>query len=264
MITINKKSNKAKDNNANSLKIIHIFTLVIFTLFFAASCQKQGPADNLEVSGLANVSLLSDTNCECCNSGTDSVEFTDGIESRFVGQYDVWGDQPFTLCTGGPTLTWEGTFGSFLRVGSGWNIGVIDTAAVGTDFCTLIADLSFAERCGNTGTTISPAAYGPYSPLETVIGLDGPYTPSTAVTGDYGLGYYHYVSVANPDVFRDILIWKVCGSSDNCLANDSTATVAYRIKDIEFKPSQDSGTGLWTSTVKFSWECLTTCEDNNN
>lgn len=209
----------------------------------------------------SGAALLSTTDCDCCGDGVDSIVFSKSFASAsLIGQYAPWTDTLVQLCESGLELQFEGQFRSFVRVGEGWNLGTIDTAVSGSNFCTLITNPSFLQRCGNTGGSVL-SGYGPDVPLEAVIGANG----TSAGVGDMGLGYYDYPTRSNPRVIRDILIWKKCGETDNCLANDSTATIAYRLSILGITPVRTSPAGVtpivYSTTIKYSWECLTTCEE---
>ncbi|SFW19072.1 hypothetical protein SAMN02927921_00450 [Sinomicrobium oceani] len=239
---------------------------MLTTAFFAflilsmTGCEQQEAEIDTPELSTANATFLVDTDCDCCGSGTETVYFDKDLSGRDIGQYGTWGTLQTVLCENGLVLQNEGQFGSFFRVNvngqSGWTLGTIDAGITSTDFCTLIADASFEQRCDNPGAPTVPA-YSPATPYEEVIGADG-FAYGTSL-GDYGLGYYLYPSTANVQVIRDILIWKECSTTDSCTL-PANATIAYRIKDIDVTPIEVSP-GVYDSEITFSWECLSICSE---
>lgn len=257
-------SRKIGNKQPKRTTIFQFLGLASVIVLMAVGCQKThntlDPHAEAELQkAKSGAALLATTDCDCCGDGVDSIVFNRSLNSSMeIGQYLPWGDTLVELCESGLALQFEGQFRSFVRVPEEWNLGTIDTAVTGSNFCTLITDPSFLQRCANTGGSVL-SGYGPDVPLETVIGANG----TSAGVGDMGLGFYDYPTRGNPRVIRDILIWKKCGETAGCLANDSTATIAYRLSILAITPVRLTPSGVtpivYSTKIKYSWECLTTC-----
>ncbi|WEK34346.1 MAG: hypothetical protein P0Y53_17815 [Candidatus Pseudobacter hemicellulosilyticus] len=199
--------------------------------------------------------LLSD--CDCCPPGSNSLYFDANLSDANSGRYDLWTPQKDTLCEDGLILTFEGQFGSFIRVDGTWAMATIPQAT-GDNWCNNILP-ALSLRCGNTTTSPysnAPTSYGPPTgTISSVIGINGALNLGM-VTYGYGLGYYDYAFPgATPSIHSDIVIWKNCGGTTGPCITPAAGYKAYRIHVSDIDPQKING--VWDSEISYSWECIT-------
>lgn len=206
----------------------NIWLQIAFCSLIFASCQKSvdtAANEQAQSNALSNARIV----VEGCLATADTV-----IALGNGYTYTNW--TPTSKVLGaGPTLQFEGQYGSFIRpLTASWYVGSINTDSSCSDWDFLIDVISVKNASGNVGT--APA--NPYN----VIG----YRSTT-----YGLGYYVYNSTL-PTVDRSVVIWKDNSStSDSYVSSPANATEAYVLQVQSITPG---GTfPALTSEIIYKW-----------
>ena len=222
-------------------KILSVMAVCLLGMLAVTSCDEQeavSPASDTQLLGEAASPGLGCTSTDIIN-GTNAVP-----PGPALGDYCIWGRETFTLCGGGPQLSLEGQFNSFIRpLTAGWFVG--DTPL--NQFNRHYNQMSITPKAGNEGTAPNVTCFFPdvfAATVDNVSGVEG--QPLIGPPLNYGRGYYQYDPATNtPSVIRVVVLWRGGTSS---ASNPVGAAEAYAIRVTSLEAIAGIG-GVFNSRV---------------